>query len=104
MKKQVLNISPLQTANVIAVLWFVFTLPFVPFFLSSMPDQTTPYIRLLVFALPLLYAAFGFLSALLGAWVYNALAKRIGGIEFTTQDVLSEAMPGAAVIAGIVRK
>jgi hypothetical protein len=31
--------------------------------------------------LPILYGAIGFLFALIGAWLYNLIASRMGGIE-----------------------
>jgi hypothetical protein len=31
--------------------------------------------------LPIFYGAIGFLSALLGAWLYNLVASKVGGIE-----------------------
>jgi hypothetical protein len=30
---------------------------------------------------PILYGAMGFLSALIGAWLYNLVASKVGGIE-----------------------
>ena len=35
-------------------------------------------------ALPLLYGVFGFLTGVIGAWIYNVAAKRVGGIEIET--------------------
>jgi hypothetical protein len=32
-------------------------------------------------AMPLLYMVFGFLFTLLGAWIYNLVASRVGGIR-----------------------
>jgi hypothetical protein len=40
-----------------------------------------------MFALPIFYALFGFLFTLFGAWMYNLIASRIGGIEVTLQDL-----------------
>jgi len=36
--------------------------------------------------MPLLYTLFGFVFTLVGAWVYNLIAARIGGFEFTTAE------------------
>jgi hypothetical protein len=33
------------------------------------------------FFLPFLYAFFGFISGVIGAWIYNLVAGWIGGIE-----------------------
>jgi len=38
-----------------------------------------------VILLPLLYGIIGFVVTLIGAWIYNAAAKRVGGIEIQTE-------------------
>lgn len=86
MRKQITNISPLQTAKVFAVLYFVIALPFLLLMLV-MPGPKPPFFSGFLFAMPFFYALFGFLFTLLGAWVYNFVAKHVGGIEFTTQEV-----------------
>ena len=86
MRKQITNISPLQTAKVLAVLYFVITLPFLLLMLV-MPGSKQPFISSFLLVMPFFYALFGFLFTLFGAWVYNFVAKRVGGIEFTTQEV-----------------
>ena len=89
MKKQILHISPLQTAKVLAALWFVITLPLVLLMaipMMAIPGPKPPFFSGLMLAMPFFYAIFGFIFTLFGAWVYNVLAKRIGGVEFTVQD------------------
>jgi len=92
MKKQILNISPLQTAKIMAILWFVLSLPILLFMGLSMfaiPGEkggAAIFGGMMLF-IPIFYAIFGFISTLIGAWVYNLLAKRFGGIEYTTQDI-----------------
>jgi hypothetical protein len=39
-----------------------------------------------VFVLPILYGFFGFLTTLIGAATYNALAGTVGGIEIETRE------------------
>jgi len=34
-----------------------------------------------VILLPLLYGCLGFVATLIGAWLYNVLAKMVGGVE-----------------------
>ena len=90
MKKQILRISPLQTAKVLAALWFVITLPLILLMaipMLAMPGPKPPLFSGLMLAMPFFYAFFGFLFTLFGAWVYNLLAKQLGGIEFTLQEV-----------------
>ena len=88
MKKQILNISPVQTAKVVAILYFVISLPIIILmilFLSVMPGSKAPAIGAML-ALPFIYLVVGFLFTLFGAWVYNLVAKWVGGIEFTTSE------------------
>jgi hypothetical protein len=37
--------------------------------------------------MPVFYTLFGFLFSLFGAWIYNLVAKRIGGFEFQTVEI-----------------
>lgn len=85
MKKQISNISPLQTAKILAVIYFVIALPFLLLMLV-MPGPKPPFFSGLLLVMPFFYALSGFLFTLFGAWVYNFVAKRIGGIEFTVRD------------------
>lgn len=90
MKKQIVNISKLQTAKVMAVLYLVISLPIVllalvPTLMARPEGTSIPFV--VVVAMPVLYALFGFLFTLLGAWIYNGVAGLIGGIEFTMSEV-----------------
>ena len=89
MTKQLLSVSPRQTAKVIALLWLAFTLPFVLLIALTFGFSDAPHKPPIGFFLlmPLFYAAFGYLFTLIGAWVYNLVARRVGGIEFTTIEV-----------------
>jgi uncharacterized membrane protein len=88
MKKQITSISPLQTAKVIAVLYFIVSLPFLPLLALTMlgsggQQHASPAFLLI---LPFLYAVIGFVVTAFCAWVYNIVAKQVGGIEFTTSE------------------
>lgn len=90
MKKQIRRISLMQTAKVIAALSFLVSLPFLLLMavqMVAMPSRRPPFFGGFMLILPFFYAFFGFLVTLFGAWVYNLLAKRIGGVEFTVDDV-----------------
>ena len=94
MKKQILNIAPLQTAKIMAALWFVISLPFLLFMgvaMLTMPSGARGAFGGMMIFIPLMYAVSGFLFTLIGAWVYNMLAKRIGGIEYTSIEVADTA-------------
>jgi hypothetical protein len=97
MRKQLTAISARQTAKVIALMWLLFTLPFGLLMAVALAFSSAVHKPPLAFALllPVLYAVFGYLFTLLGTWVYNFVAKRAGGIEFTTVEV-EDAQPGAS--------
>ena len=88
MKKQIVHISLLQTAKVVAILYFVISLLFTILallFSFAMPSRT-PFGSLVMLLAPLLYALFGFVFAIVGAWIYNQVARYVGGIEFTVAE------------------
>lgn len=85
MKKQIIKISPIQTAKVFAALYFLMSLPVVAltaimFLFSPYP---TPGLGFLIL-FQLLYLAFGFIVAATGARIYNFAAKWVGGVEYTS--------------------
>lgn len=89
MKKQITNISPVQTAKVFAVLYFVMSIPVVALMAitaAASPAQARPPLGF-IFALPFIYLIFGFIFTVLGAWVYNKVAGWIGGIEYTSHEL-----------------
>ena len=87
MKKQIVHVSKLQTAKVMAVMYLVISLPMVVLSLVPAWLSHSSISWILILTMPILYAVFGFLFTLLGAWIYNAVAGRIGGIEFTTAEI-----------------
>lgn len=89
MRKQVQSISLVQTAKVLAALAFLVPLPFVLLMtvqMTAMPERRPPFFPGFMLLLPFAYAVVGFLFTLFAAWIYNQLAKRIGGIEITIED------------------
>ena len=88
MKKQIVQVSILQSAKVMAALYFVISIPFA--LLMMIPAMLSPTPRLgigMLVMMPIFYTLFGFLFSLLGAWIYNLVAARIGGFEFQTVEV-----------------
>jgi len=88
MKKQITSISPFQTAKVFALLYFFITIPFVVLMAISfsMSPASDNFPIAMVFIMPFAYAIVGFIFTIFGAWVYNLVAKWVGGIEFTTSE------------------
>ena len=86
LKKQIKSFSAIQTGKVFAALYFVFSIPFVLLMGLMLPFSkgSTPFSGLFLIALPFLYALMGFIFVALGAVIYNFVAKRVGGIEYTT--------------------
>jgi len=88
MKKQIINVSSIQTAKVFALLYFVLSLPLIGFMAISFsfaPGPKMPIGFLIVF--PFLYAIFGFIFTALSAWIYNLVAGWVGGIEYTSVSI-----------------
>ncbi|MEO8102959.1 MAG: hypothetical protein ABI790_10550 [Betaproteobacteria bacterium] len=85
MKKQIVNVSPIQAGKVFAVLYFLISLPFIGLMAVGMSFSSAPKPGLVfLILLPFLYLIFGFIFMALGAWIYNVVAKWVGGIEYTS--------------------
>jgi hypothetical protein len=82
--QQIKSFGVLQTSKVIAALYFALGLCFaVVVLIISAATGRGPRHAGLVFLVgaPIFYGAVGFVLAALLCWLYNAIAKRIGGIE-----------------------
>ncbi len=91
MKKQVVSVSILQNAKVMGALYLVISIPLTLFMtIPALLTQGAGMSILAMILMPLLYTAFGFVFTLIGAWVYNLIAARIGGFEFTTAEVAKD--------------
>jgi hypothetical protein len=88
MKKQIVQVSVVQSAKVMAGIYFVITIPIaaiiVLFALFGGQGLTGLF---MAFVMSLSYAVGGFLTSVLGAWIYNVVAARVGGFEFQTEEV-----------------
>ncbi len=87
-KTRVKKIGVLQTAKISAIIFFFISLiVVVPMMLIMVitggfsNDTGIGKAILPIFIMPILYPIMGFLMTLLWCWLYNVLAKRIGGIE-----------------------
>lgn len=83
MRQQIVRLSPLQTAKVMAALYGLMGFIFIPIFYFAMglaPNANRPGAWFLV-VVPLAYAAFGFLFVAIGCLLYNFVATFTGGIE-----------------------
>ena len=83
------SLSVLQTAKVFGALCFAVGLAFSPFMvLRSLLAHTGPSLAGLAMAVlsPLICGGLGFVFSALVSWLYNIIAKELGGIEITFVD------------------
>ncbi len=91
MKKQLVHISMLQSAKVAGALYLVISIPFIILF--GLATMFTGGIGtffgsiFMIIIAPIVYAVVGFLFTLVGAFVYNLVAARIGGFEYTSDEI-----------------
>lgn len=91
MKYQVSHISSNQTSKVLAVMGIVVALPFsmvglIGMFFSGQTINNEFMLAVLLFLLiPIMYGVIAYLFNRFFCALYNAIAKRIGGIEVTLQ-------------------
>lgn len=88
MKKQIVQVSVVQSAKVVAAVYFVTAIPIVvlaALFMSAVMPAGVSIAMLIM--MPVAYAIGAFIGVALGALVYNLVAARLGGFEFTTAEV-----------------
>ena len=90
MKHRIQHVGVAQCAKMIAGIYFVISLPVVAIvlLLAMATGKASIGMGGLVL-LPFVYALASYVAGLLCAWIYNLVADRIGGIEYTTADITS---------------
>jgi hypothetical protein len=86
MKTQIVHISKLQSAKVMAVLYLVISIPMMLFIMAPSLIAHQPILWSMLWWMPVMYTVIGFVFTFLGAWIYNGIAGWIGGIEFTLAE------------------
>lgn len=86
MKTQIVHISKLQTAKVMAALYLVISIPMMLFVIVPSLYMHQPISWGMFLWMPVMYTIMGFVFTFLGSWIYNGIAGLIGGIEFTISD------------------
>jgi hypothetical protein len=94
MTKRLKHIAPLQCGIVLAALYGIVSLIFVPFILlfsllGAQSENAGGIFAgglLFVVLIPVLYAIGGFLLGLIAAAAYNLIVRLTGGFEFTVAD------------------
>lgn len=93
MKKQITNVSVHQSSKVIALVYGAFMLLFVPFGLVLLVVGGEQRLLGVFFLLaPVIYGVVAYLSFGLMALVYNLVAARFGGVEFTARATESQSV------------
>ncbi len=89
MKKTITSIDPLSAAKVMALLYFIISIPLV--LIMAVVSMFTPGENhggiAMIIIIPIFYAVFGFIFTLIGAWLYNVIARMVGGIQYTSEEV-----------------
>ena len=97
MKIQIQRFSLHQNAKVMALMMAISSLIFlIPYSLVMwiiLPRGVSIPWGLVIFA-PLIYLVLGYISIIIGCLIYNALARKIGGMEYFA-DVTRSDTPGA---------
>lgn len=91
MKRQIVRFSVGQSSKVVALLYGVFGLIFVPIgILLALLDRERMFPTFLLgfyLCAPFIYAVLGYVFSLIGFWFYNLIAGGVGGIEFELKDL-----------------
>ncbi len=88
MKIQIVNVSVGQTAKVLAALYVLISLPFLVIgALFGAFQGSVGVIVIAVVIAPLIYGVLTFLCTGLVAWLYNVVAGRVGGMEYSIKEI-----------------
>lgn len=84
MRQQIVRLSVHQTSKVLAVMYALMGLIFVPIFLiaAAVNPQDGGIGLGLALIFPILYGILGYVFVAVGCALYNAVASRFGGVEF----------------------
>jgi hypothetical protein len=84
-KKRITSISIHQTSKVLTILFVAIGLVFIPigvlFILAGYVGMGIIYVLM-----PFIYGIIGYPYVAMMCWVYNLIAKNVGGVEFTVED------------------
>ena len=93
MKKQLTEISIIQSSKIVTALYFLmgFIYSFIGLPMMVFGHDHIKIIGLIYFVMPVIMAVFGFIFFVIFTVIYNCLAKWLGGIEFEVEDVKGSA-------------
>ena len=85
MTQRITHVSVFQAAKMLAVLYAIMGLFFLPFFFLASrlapSGNQFPFGGMFLLLLPIIYGCIGFVFTAIGAAIYNLVAGWIGGIE-----------------------
>jgi len=87
MNQQIVHVGKLQAAKVMAVFYLIFSIPLVLMTAIAQSSAGESIQWGLVALFPVMYVVIGFVFTFLGTWLYNGVARYLGGIEFTVIEV-----------------
>jgi hypothetical protein len=86
-KQQIIHVGKLQAAKVAAVLYLILSIPFAAAMMLAATRGGAGPGWGMFFLVVVMYVLAGAVFSFLGAWLYNGVARLIGGIEFTVVEV-----------------
>ena len=87
MKQQLVNVGKLQAAKIAALLYLIMSIPLVLIMNVMSPYGAGGFGLGWTLLMIALYAITGAVFSFIGAWVYNGIARLVGGFEFTVVEV-----------------
>ena len=85
MRYRISRIAVHQTALVLAVFYGVIALVAMPFIYLGSRAGVTPFPGYLAVVIPPVYALFGYIFGALACWIYNVVARWVGGVELVME-------------------
>ena len=83
MKKQLVHIGPHQAGKIFGLMYFTVGIPAAVFLAWSGPFGHDKSGVAFLVAMPFVYGAIGYIFSILGAALYNIIARFVGGLEIT---------------------
>ncbi len=89
MRQQITRISIFQTSKIMAALYLLMGgfYALAGIFMLIFGEGEAKLTGIIFLFIPVVMAIFGFVGVAFSCWVYNLLAKLLGGVEFEFEDV-----------------
>jgi len=86
-KQQIIHVGKLQAVKVAAVLYLILSIPLAAAMVFAPANEGGGFGWGMFLFVVVGYVLAGAIISFLGAWIYNGVARLIGGIEFTVVEV-----------------